>query len=73
MWEQYEQRLEAEHYLGLAEAAQASPEHLSSQDLEFVRACKPVDNRFKSAYLAAFACEVTDVDAGTLKPQPPRL
>jgi CHAT domain-containing protein len=51
----------------LAEAAQASPEHLSAQDLEFVRACKPVDERFRSAYLAAFTRQATDEDAGTLE------
>jgi CHAT domain-containing protein len=51
----------------LAEAAQASPEHLSSQDLEFVRACEPVDARFRGAYVAAFTRQATDEDAGMLE------
>lgn len=50
----------------LNEAARVSADHLATQDLEFVRACAPIDEQFESAFLAALIGQATDNDAATL-------
>jgi CHAT domain-containing protein len=78
---QAEENAEAEHSLAtrdrllalravsgtlLNEAARARADHLTRADAEFVRACAPIDERYKSAVIAAFGQKGTDSDADAL-------
>ena len=50
----------------LNEAAKVRADHLTQGDAEFVRACAPIDERCKSAIIAAFGQQGTDSDADVL-------
>jgi CHAT domain-containing protein len=58
--------LRASGSVALKEAAKVSADHLATQDIEFIRECKAIDEQFGTAFIAAYTGKATDNDADTL-------